>query len=522
MKRSTPFKVLAVLAAAIATITVAGAPSYADDPSLVETPSGLLQGTVEEGHRTFLGIPYAAPPVGDLRWRATEAVEPWTGVRDATRPGSPCLQEGWEEGEPVGGSEDCLYLNVDAPLDADGPLPVMVFLHGGGLNSGQGVLYDPARIVERSDVIVVTPNYRLGAYGFLSHPDMDDPYAGNFALADQQEALRWVEENIAAFGGDPGNVTLWGQSGGGYAVCAQLAAPGAEGLFDKAIVQSASCANQVLTEDEAGARGEDLAEAVGCGDAEDAMACLAETDPAELVLWRADEIAHVTRHRSDYPWFPVAGTEALPRQPIVALSRGEAADIPLIHGSTKDEARIAVAKTYEWPGTPVTAEQYPGIVEDLFGRRDARTILNLYPLGDHETPSLALATLLTDYGGLAGTCSQVPALEAASWHAPVYSYEFAEPTGEVAGDFPLGARHGADDRYFFGNRFAPNPLTGERLELADTLTDHWGEFARTGDPGGGWEQYHRGNAMSFSTEAIESISIAEGHHCGFWIPRLWW
>jgi para-nitrobenzyl esterase len=514
------FAVAALGGPAAAQDPALGGPAAAQDPALVETSTGWVRGTADGGHRTFLGIPYAAPPVDDLRWRSTEPVEPWDGVRDATEPGSMCPQEDWTTGG-IGGSEDCLYLNVDAPHETASGVPVLVYLHGGGLVGGQGASYDPTRIVERSNVIVVSVNHRLGAFGFLAHPGLDDPYAGNFALADQQEALRWVEDNIAAFGGDPDNVTLWGQSGGANTTCAQLAAPGAEGLFDKAIVQSASCANTMLTVDEAQSRGEAMAEAMGCADLAQAVDCLREADLDALVEYRVDEIGHVARYRSDYPWFPVAGTEALPEQPLEALRAGEAADVPLIHGATKDEARLAVAKTYEWPGRPVTAAQYPGIIEDLFGRKDTGRVLALYPLSDHPTPSLALATLLTDYGGLVGTCSQIPALEAASDHAPVYAYEFAEPTTEPpVGDFPMGARHGADDPFYFDNRFAPNPPTGDRRILADTLTDHWGAFAWTGDPGGDWAKYRHGNALSFSVGVIEPIRIAKGHHCGFWIPRL--
>ncbi|GAB4007822.1 hypothetical protein GCM10029992_62580 [Glycomyces albus] len=156
--------------------------------------------------------------------------------------------------QEITGSEDCLFLNMYTPADADGTAPVIVYVPGGGFVSGEGAAYDPTRFVERSGAVVVTVNYRLGALGFLAHPELDDPDAGNFGLADQRQALRWIEQNIASFGGDPGNVTLWGQSAGGFSVCAQLASPAAAGLFDKAIVQSASCANQVLTEEEAEAR----------------------------------------------------------------------------------------------------------------------------------------------------------------------------------------------------------------------------------------------------------------------------
>jgi para-nitrobenzyl esterase len=520
MTRSTTLRLLAAGLAAAAAMAAVAAPAYAQDPALVETDDGWLRGTVGDRTREFQGIPYAAPPVGELRWAATEPVEPWEGVREAAEPGAACAQEGDGPGI-VKGSEDCLFLNVHTPLQDTGPAPVMVFLHGGGLNTGEGAMYDPTRIVERSGVIVVTVNYRLGALGFLAHPDLDDPFAGNFGLADQQAALRWVGDNIDAFGGDPGNVTLWGQSAGGRATCAQLAAPGAEGLFDKVIVQSAPCANAVLTRTEAEDRGREHAAALGCDDPAngDTEACLREADLADLVALGTDGADPVVRRAAELPWSPVAGTEAVPLQPLTAMRLGLAADVPLVHGGTSDEMRSFVYRGFDAVEEPVTAEGYPDVVADLFGRKAAEKIVDRYPADGYESPSVALATLLTDYGGMLGTCSQLPALDAARWGAPVYAYEFAEPSPLVLDGFPMGAHHSVDLDYLFevdNGYTVPTPPTGDEKVLADAMIDHWTAFAATGDPGGDWDRYRRGEAFAMSVGSLGMVDLAEGHHCGFW------
>lgn len=518
MTRSLILKILAAALAAAVALVAAGSPSHAQDPALVETGDGWLHGNVTDRTRQFLGVPYAAPPTGDLRWAATAPAEPWDGVREAVEPGAACAQPSYEPDEPVHGSEDCLFLNIHAPTATTGPAPVMVFLHGGGLNSSEGAAHDPTRIVERSGVIVVTVNYRLGALGFLAHPDLTDPYAGNFGLADQQAALRWVGDNIDAFGGDPGNVTLWGQSAGGRAVCAQLAAPGAKGLFHKAIVQSAPCGNAVLTLAEAERRGVKHAAAIGCEDTVDVQECLREADLAELVALGLDGPA-VVRRAAELAWSPVAGTEALPLQPLTAMRLGLAADVPLVHGGTSDEMRSFVFRGFDGGEGPVTAEGYPGVVADLFGAKTSEAIVDRYPAEDFESPSIALATLLTDYGGMIGICSQLPALDAARRGAPVYAYEFAEPSPQVINGFPMGARHSVDLDYLFefDNGYnEPVPPTGDQKVLAEAMIDHWTAFAATGDPGGDWEAYRRGEALSLAVEAVEMVDVAEGHHCGFW------
>lgn len=517
MTRSPVLSILAVAVAAALALVATGGPAYAQDPALVETSDGSLRGAVTDRTRVFQGIPYAAPPIGDLRWAATAPAEPWEGVRDAVEPGAACAQL---RNGAVHGSEDCLFLNIHAPLETNGPAPVMVFLHGGGLSSGDGAMHDPTRMVERSGAVVVTVNYRLGALGFLAHPDLTDPYAGNFGLADQQAALRWVGEHIGAFGGDPGNVTLWGQSAGGRTTCAQLAAPGADGLFHKAIVESAPCGNAVLTRAEAERRGTEHTAAVGCGDVGDAEACLREADLADLVTLGTGETAPVPRRAADQPWSPVAGTAALPLQPLTAMRLGLAADVPLVHGGTSDEMRSFVYRGFDGGGAPVTAEGYQGAVAAVFGDKASEAIVAKYPADRYVSPSIALATLLTDYGGFLGFCSQPPALDAARRGAPVYAYEFAEPSQRVVpGGFPIGAHHSVDLDYFFEVDYGfgdPAPPTGDRKVLANAMIDRWTAFAATGDPGSGWDPYRDGEALTLSIASIGMGDFADGHHCGFW------
>ncbi len=489
------------------------------DDAVVHTPDGTVRGTVAADHRSFQGIPYAAPPVGELRWQAPQPATPWSGVRDATTAPQPCPQLDSRSQPPsLVGSEDCLFVNVDTPRHADGPLPVMVFLHGGGFVYGMPATYDPTPLTVPGRVIVVTVGYRLGALGFLDHPALDDPYSGNFGLADQQAALRWVRRGIAAFGGDPGNVTLWGESAGAFSTCAQLAAPGAAGLFHKAIVQSGPCGNALLTRPVAHRRGLATAAELGCADRRTAAECLRAKPFGELTGLHNEQVHGLYRRVAELPWLPVTGTAALPLQPLTAMRLGVSARVPLIHGGTRDEMRAFVGGRYVEQGRPVTPEQYPLIVRDLFGEREAPAVLRAYPHDRYPTPSLALATLLSDYGGVQGTCMQVPADEAA--RRPVYAYEFAEPSPLVTGDFPYGAYHGVDVPYFFDSRFpgtppAP-PVTDPIRALTDRLIGHWTRFAHTGDPGQGWAAYRDGNALSFTAERTGPIDLVRDHGCDFW------
>ncbi|WP_232666500.1 carboxylesterase/lipase family protein [Pseudonocardia sp. TRM90224] len=480
------------------------APQTAPDPAVVQVTGGEVRGVATDTHLRVQGIPYAAPPVGELRWRSPQPVAGWAGVRDGTTPSQPCSQA---SGEGVQGSEDCLYLNVDAPRGAGAGRPVMVFVHGGGFSSGQGAPYDPARVVDRGDVVVVTINYRLGALGFLAHPGFDDPAVGNFGLADQQAALRWVRENAAAFGGDPRNVTLWGESSGAFATCAQMASPAARGLFDKAILQSAPCSNAMLPLAKAHSRATTIADRLGCPD----VACLRALPVERLVGMPEEQVSGAIRTGAERPWLPVTGTAALPVDPLDAFRAGTSNDVPMIHGVTSDEMRVFVAQDKR-----AATASYPEMLEVFFGA-DAERVAAGYPLDAYPSARVALATALSDEGRMLGSCTSRSFFEAT--REPVYAFEFTEPKpGEVAG-VELGAHHGVDVPYFFDSNFPGRPKpqrTAAQEALAQQLIDRWTAFARTGIPGPDWPDVRTGGVQAVSTTGMAPVDFAAKHNCGLW------
>ena len=274
--------VAAAVLAASAGGAVASSASGSTDP-IVRIDGGLVRGADAAGVNSFLGLPYAAPPTGNLRWRPPQPAAGWSGVRDATTFGPSCPQAPSPFAPPGQFSEDCLYLNVYTPAarSSFGGRPVLVWIHGGGLEQDGARDYDGTKLAA-DGVVVVTINYRLGALGFLAHPALaSHGAAGNYGLMDQQAALRWVQRNIARFGGDPGNVTIAGQSAGGLSVLAQMVSPGARGLFQRAIVQSGTFALNQRPLAVAEAAGQTFATAVGCAD--QSAACLRSAPVSALV-----------------------------------------------------------------------------------------------------------------------------------------------------------------------------------------------------------------------------------------------
>jgi len=500
---SSILRTLAATALAAVALTACAAPEPQPDPALVTVAGGEIRGTATADHLRVQGIPYAAPPVGELRWRSPQPPAGWTGVRDGTQAPPACAQS--YDGTVQGG-EDCLYLNVDAPLGAGRDLPVMVFVHGGGFTSGQGAPYDPARLVDRGKVVVVTINYRLGALGFLAHPGLDDPAAGNFGIADQQAALRWVRENAAAFGGDPRNVTLWGESSGAFSVCAQLGSPAARDLFDKVILQSGPCSNRMLPRAAAQERSTAVATRLGCTD----EACLRAL-PVDKLVGLPEEQVRTIRTGIERPWVPVTGTSVLPVDPIDAFRAGTANDVPMIHGVTTDEMRVFVAQDAR-----VATEPYPAMVARFFGAAATR-VTTAYPEQAYPSARVALAAALSDEGRMLGSCATRSFFDAA--RGPVYAYEFTEAKpGEVAG-VPLGAHHGVDVGYFFGSHFPGRPKverTGEQKAFAERLVDMWATFARSGNPGPEWPDVRTGGVQAVSAAGMAPVDIAAKHNCSFW------
>ncbi|GGP96259.1 carboxylic ester hydrolase [Streptomyces roseolilacinus] len=486
-------------------------PAAAAEGPTVTTRYGQVRGKTSGTAHSFLGLPYAAPPVGTLRWKPPSPPARRPGVRDAGTPGNPCVQH--VRSSPWGNlagpgtpSEDCLYLNVHTPAQRSlQRRPVMVWIHGGGFTVGSGAFYDGGTLASRGDVVVVTLNYRLGAFGYLAHPDLaqESPQglSGNYGLLDQQAALRWVHDNIAAFGGDPGNVTVFGESAGGGSVCHHLVSPRTTGLFDRAIAQS-GCGFPLPTHASQQNRGRTWADSLGCAD----VACLRAKTADELLT---ASTGPTTR------WTPNVDGRVLPLQVPDALESGRFHRVPVLQGTTADEGRLTVATTYDLAGRQLTAADYPVAVRALHGER-ADEILTRYPLTDHGTPAEALGAILTDSQF---ACPQSRTAGLMAEHTPSYQYEFADrhamdhlnlPIG-----FPIGAPHGSEIRYVFGGVAGPPA----QRALSDRMLDYWTGFARTGVPHAvnapRWKPFPK--VQTLAPEAITSgVTFPRDHRCDLW------
>ena len=496
-------------------------------PPKVKTKSGKVIGFKVDGVNEFLGIPYAAPPVGPLRWEPPTAFGKFKKPFEATEFGSACTQ-------PGSGSENCLFLNVYTPAKHKGRLPVMVWIHGGALVEGSSDPYDPTRLVKEG-VIVVTINYRLGYLGFFAHPaiDAEGHVNGNYGFMDQQFALKWVQENIKAFGGDPDQVTIFGQSAGGQSVYAQLASPLAAGLFERAIAESGSYLEfqdyfDYIVSLEIGETtgtasvpsGNAIAASVGCGSVATAS-CLRGVSAATLVAAQGTIV---------YPF--VDGT-LLTQTPSAAFTSGEFNRVSVISGGNHDEWRYFVAYEYDLVGNPIaTLADYQAAELALWGPSLAPTPVDaLYP--DSPANSLDGGEAL----GASGTdgifaCPERNGVQLLSKYVTTYAYEFNDenappPQSSLPGlTFPLGAYHTAELQYlfigdFFGLPVAP--LSSEQVELSDAMISYWTQFAKTGDPNSAdepvWSPYSA-SADEFQslippTPVVET-TFATDHQCGFW------
>ena len=497
------------------------------DPALAQTAAGTVRGVVESDHRLFADIPYAAPPVGPLRFRPPAQAMDWKGVRDASKPGPRCIQDPGADPEFGRQSdEDCLTLNVWTPTTTTPPKPVMVWIHGGSFRGGSGKIYDGQWLVERGDIIVVTINYRLGTLGFLAHPGLGPPGdVGNYGLQDQQAALRWVRDNIANFGGDPEKVTVAGESAGGMSVCDHLVAPGSQGLFRAAIIQSAPCGAQAdLSAAERSSL--DYAARVGCGDAATAGDCLRSLPVDKL----REPVTFYNIGQDKLPG-PVTGTAALPVNPVAAIADGQAARVPVLIGTNRDEFTLFVALQYLRFGLSYTAEQYPELLRDTFGA-NAVAVAERYPLANYGgNVPVAYAAAVTD--GVFACVSERMSNDLAR-SAPVYAYEFNDreapaPESMRTLPFPVGASHSLELRYLFEVGGAP-PLDPAQKALSDQMIDYWSRFIATNTPKA--EGQPDWPALGADPAAQPWMSLQPGgsrvvttfgeiHQCPFWasLPR---
>jgi len=529
---------------AMACILPAGIASsaMAQSSPLVITEDGIFRGVATSTVNEFMGIRYAQAPVGDLRWKPPHRPERATGVQDATQFGNHCPQPA----SPFGlasTTEDCLFLNVFTPArhsaagrdskdENHGPghgLPVMFWMHGGALVVGESDDYNPHRLAEQG-VVVVTMNYRLGALGFLAHPalsaeaaDPDDdndkehaPSSGNYGIMDQQLALKWVKRNIEAFGGNPHNVTIFGESAGGLSTFSNLVSPSARGLFERAIVESGAYRLTLPGLATAEAQGAAFATAEGCAD--QTAACLRALT-VEQVLAKENAAGYVTN---------VDG-RVIPQSIDTALASGAFNRVPVMNGSNHDEWRLFVALNDVFAGIIPTPANYPQVIARTLGIPVAATgpIVALYPPGPStQSTELALGAMGTD---AIFACPAHFADELASRFVPTFAYEFNDENAPqnflpFAG-FPYGAAHASEIQYLFDLRPAiPSaPLSADQQQLAGNMVDYWTAFAANGNPN--QRSTPVWPAFSFARQEMQSFvppvprnenTFAIDHKCAFW------
>jgi para-nitrobenzyl esterase len=438
----------------------------------VLTQGGLVEGVSADGLAIFQGIPFAAPPVGDLRWRAPQPVVPWGGVRkaDAFSPICPQLRSYPEDAPVEPQSEDCLYLNVWKPITAPtSRLPVMVWIHGGGLQSGSGSipLYAGDQLARRG-VIVVTANYRLGVLGFLAHPDLTresgHDASGNYGLQDQLAAIRWVKQNIGAFGGDSDRVTVFGQSSGAISISALVASPLARGLFQRAIGQSGGLFEPmrmlpIFALPGAERSGVEFVSRAGV------------SSIRELRALPVDKLLPLS-----FTTTAIVDGHVLTRPPYDTFVDGQQNDTPVLLGSNRDEGE------YFLRGRTITranlrqeiARSFPPVILNAMGVREATDDADAHAAAGVFNRDIrfrwdmwAWARLSTRHG------------------VPAYAYEFARqpPAGSIYAG--LGATHGTEMSYVFGHLDPPTlPWTAADRRLADAITTYWTNFAKNGNPNG--------------------------------------
>jgi para-nitrobenzyl esterase len=509
----------------VATATAAGASTTAvrqvtpGPGPVVATADGAVGGETIGTTDEFLGIPYAAPPVGPLRWRPPQPAAPWHGVRGATQFAPHCPQPPSPFGV-ASTSENCLYLNVFAPAGSGGRrLPVMVWVHGGSLLVGESDDYNPAGLVRRG-VIVVTVNYRLGALGFLAHPALASQpggSSGNYGLMDQQAALRWVQRNIGRFGGNPRNVTVFGESAGGLSVLSQLTSTGARGLFSRAIVESGSYDLTQAPLATAEAAGEAFASTVGC--ASQTAACL-----------RSLPVATIVDNEDFSGYTPDIDGTVLTQSIGTALGSGQFNRVPVINGTNHDEWRLFVALSQLPPedGPPVTAANYQAMIASTLGVPDtaAAVIAAQYPLSAYSSPSVALGAVGTD---AIFACPALTADQSLSKYVPTYAYEFNDENAPEVSlpplGFPYGAAHAAEIQYLFSlsNVAYPGVLSPPQQQLAATMKQYWTNFARQGFPSStteppwpGFDSTSQRMLSLIPPQPQLETNFAAEHHCAFW------
>jgi para-nitrobenzyl esterase len=493
----------------------------------------------------FLGVPFAAPPVGDLRWRPPAEHPGWKLSRNAFVSERPCAQDprGIIAGfASTSNSEDCLYLDVYAPKDTDpgAKLPVMVWFHSGGLHFGSGTGYWPDALVKKGGVVFVAVNYRLNLFGFFSHPaiNAEDHPIGNYGFMDQQMGLRWVRDNIAGFGGDPDCVTIFGESAGAVSTWVHMASPGSAGLFSRAITQSGGITPMFDTPrtEEFEYVGEDIAKTLGCDMSAESLRAM----PASDILAANTGTGAVS---SKHFLIQTVDGQVIPAPMREIFTSGRFNKVPLINGTTRQEFNWFQAM-FELGGLEVTASTYSQVLPVAFQEQVLRTIsgvspneedmqriLARYPLSAFPDAPTAMATAIGDCGFATLGNRQINRV-VRQYNEHVYAYEFDVPDSPVPWpdvSFAYGSAHTLELQYLFpgfcGSSEFAEELTEEQKQLSDTMVEYWTTFARLGTPNAKvprnpiWSPVDpaRDNFMNLTTPNVKEMEdYGQSHQCDFW------
>ncbi|HSD88134.1 MAG TPA: carboxylesterase family protein [Kofleriaceae bacterium] len=498
------------------------------EPLQVTTDTGVVRGLVQGGSRMWRGIPYAAPPLGELRWKKPQAAAPWDGVRETFELGPSCAQVY----SPFGNAstdEDCLYINIWAPRGTH-DAPVLVWFHGGAFAFGSGgeAYYAGQHLAETKDVVVVTVNYRLGAFGFLAHPALaaEDPaYAtsGNYGLEDQLAALAWVQRNIKAFGGDPARVTVFGESAGGISTCWQYTSSRTAGLFQAAIAESGLCSNDLffLPRAQAEAIATRVSDAVGCTGSDTAIAaCLRSKTPMELLT--STQGPKVADQPPGGPFFlpdplmlvPNIDGIVVERASRDAFATGGFAPRPLLLGSNRDEGTLFQTSLVAKETT--TETDFRAALERRYTTAQVDAIIAHYPPASFASFDRALAEITGDAFFVCPT--RRAARGAAAAGANVYEYSFEREVDSPA--IPdVGVFHASEIPFVFGTEdsFPFGRVGAAGQPVADKIQTAWTAFAASGNPGADWQPYA---ASSDQLLVLDVTSAPRAAHkaalCDFW------
>lgn len=454
----------------------------------VKTRTGLVQGILQEGVQAFLGIPYAAPPVGDLRWSYPHNMPYWQGVLQANQVPPHCVQTLFGI---TRGQEDCLYLNIWTPdIKPEKPLPVMIWFHGGGYIVGHSHETTPGqRLAKEGNVIVVSVNYRLGALGFMAHPLLTaaEGSSGNYGLLDQIYAIKWIQRNIPAFGGDRNNITIFGESAGGMSVCNLLASPYIRGHFHKAIIQSGPCFSPYPDLAFMEKQGQEMEKKLGCdlADNKEKLLCMRSKTPDAILAAMPPDPGMVFGEDAAL-WMPNIDGKVLVEQPLETLREGRFAQVPVINGNNADEGSLMVMFGHEYQFRSVDETNYADRIRYLVRDDDkVKKVMERYPISRYENAGDALAAVFADHSFV---CHEKWTSDALARKSPVYSYYFSYPDADFV--LPelrtLGAFHSAEVQFLFNDSMAwfETTFSGDEKMLSDNMIHYWTQFAHTGDPNG--------------------------------------